>query len=227
MKVTLLSAKQETSDVYSFFLQPDQPVTWKAGQYMRYHLNSPQADARGENRFFTIASAPHEKIFQITTRLSHPGSSFKHQLSQLKNGSTFEAFGPNGKFVIEDPHQNHVFIAGGIGITPFHSIIKDLAFRKQPINITLLYANRSEEIVFQKELEKLSGTHSEFTIQYFVGNNKISQSTIQPLISHFSHPTFYISGPEAMMKSFVEILQKIGVSEENIKHDFFPGYIDI
>ncbi len=224
MKVTLLSNKQETSDVRSFFLKPDQPLNWQAGQYLRYHLDSSLPDDRGENRFFTIASAPFEKVIQITTRLSTPGSSFKNQLSRLIPGDTFEAFGPQGKFVIEDPSKEYIFIAGGIGITPFRSIITDLDHRKLPININLLYASKNEEIVFQKELESVMQKHPEFKTEYFIGDNKINQSTIQPFISKPSHPIFYISGPEGMMKSFVEMLKELGIAEENIKHDFFPGY---
>jgi ferredoxin-NADP reductase len=91
----------------------------------------------------------------------------------------------------------------------------------------LLYANRNNEIVFKTELEKISKKHPEFTIQYFIGDNKITRSSIKPLISSFQLPTFYISGPESMMKSFVNLLKEQGVAEENIKHDFFPGYLEI
>ncbi len=224
MKVALISTQQLTSTVYTFTLQPDQAISWQAGQYLRYHLTHSSPDERGENRFFTISSAPYEKFLQITTRINSTSSSFKKKLLMLQKGDTFEAFGPNGTFTLEDPANHYVFIAGGIGITPFRSIIQDLDHRKLPINITLLYANRNEEIVFQKELAEIATRHPEFTIQYFIGENQLDINSLQSLTSIPHPPNFYISGPEQMMKHYIQMLQTLGISEENIKHDYFPGY---
>lgn len=224
MKLTLIKTKQETSDVCSFLFQPEQPIDWIAGQYMRYHLDNPKSDDRGENRFFTISSSPNEKYIQLTTRINTPGSTFKNQLIALKPGDQIDGYGPNGKFVIEDPLKQYVFIAGGIGITPMRSIIADLDFKKLPINITLLYANRNKEIVFQRELEKIAKRHPEFSLQYFIGEHTPDLNFLQPLTSIPHPPTFYISGPELMMKNIISLLKDLGVSEEIIKHDFFPGY---
>jgi ferredoxin-NADP reductase len=224
MKFKLLEVKKEISDVWSFVFKPDNFLVWKPGQYLRYHIDDPSADERGENRFFTISTAPFEKYPQITTRIAPLSSSFKKKLFDLNIGQEITAFGPNGNFLLDDPKQKSVMIAGGIGITPFRSILVDLHYQKLPINITLLYANKTNEIVFQEELEKIATQNQEFKIQYFIGENRLTDSSIQSLSFDLKSTIFYISGPEMMMKSFVQILENLGVPPENIRHDFFPGY---
>ncbi len=229
VKLKLTEKKNETADVVTFLFEPSQPdFSWKAGQYLRYHLENPQSDDRGQNRYFTIASAPYQKMVQITTRINQERSStFKTQLTNLSPGEEVEAVGPLGSFTLDDPQQSYVFIAGGIGITPFHSIILDLNHQNLPINITLLYANRTEEVVFKEELEKISSTHPEFKTNYFIGETKIDGPAIKHLVPNLQLPFFYISGPEPMMESFVGILTEMGVPEEHIKHDYFPGYTNL
>lgn len=225
MKLTLINKKQETNNIFSFFFQPDSIIEWQAGQYLRYHLTDPQADERGENRFFSIASAPFEKQIQLTTRIDpEKGSSFKKHLLTLKPGDEIAASGPNGAFIVEDPTAHFIFIAGGIGITPFRSIILDLHHKNLPINVNLFYANRTPEVLFQTELDQISTHHSEFKIHYLVGGNTLTPQLVQKLDPQFLSSLFYISGPEPMVTSFEKSFIEIGVSEEKIKHDYFPGY---
>jgi ferredoxin-NADP reductase len=223
MKLKLISVRDEFTEIKSFIFKSEFPITWKAGQYIRYHIDNPNSDDRGQNRFFTIASAPFEQYIQITTRISQKSSTFKSDLTNLEIGQSIEGTEPNGKFIL-DGERSYVFIAGGIGITPFRSMIVDLNHRNLPININLLYANKTSEIVFQKELDEIATSHPEFKINYFVGENKISGYTLKTLISRLNQPFFYISGPEEMMKSFVEKLIDLGLPQEQIRHDFFPGY---
>lgn len=223
MKLKLISVKDELTNIKSFIFRSEFPTTWKAGQYIRYHIDNPNSDDRGQNRFFTIASAPFEQYIQITTRISPKSSTFKSDLTNLEIGQNIEGTAPNGKFIL-DGERNYVFIAGGIGITPFRSMIVDLNHRNLPININLLYANKTSEIVFEKELDEITTSHPEFKINYFIGENKITSSTLQTLILSTNQPFFYISGPEEMMKSFVEKLKDLGLPQEQIRHDFFPGY---
>ena len=142
----------------------------------------------------------------------------------MRLGQEITAFGPNGKFFIDDPNKRYVMIAGGIGITPFRSILMDLNHQKLSVDITLLYANKTTEIVFQKELEEIAKQSLGLKIRYFIGENKLTASSLQNLSFDLKSTIFYISGPEMMMKSFVQILESLGVPPENIRHDFFPGY---
>jgi ferredoxin-NADP reductase len=142
MKFTSSATKQEANDTFSFIFAPEQPLQWKAGQLLRHELNHPNPDDRGVERFFSIASAPHEKHVMLTTRFASKSSSFKKALKNLRRGDAIEAHDLEGDFVVDDSRKTFVFIAGGIGITPFRAILLDLDYNRKPLNVQLLYANR-------------------------------------------------------------------------------------
>jgi ferredoxin-NADP reductase len=224
MKFTLTATKQEANDTLSFIFAPEQPLQWKAGQLLRYVLDHPIPDDRGVERFFSIASAPHEKHVMLTTRFAPKSSSFKKALRNLKPGDAIEAHDLEGDFVVDDSAKTFVFIAGGIGITPYRAILLDLDYNKKPLNVQLLYANHDNDFPYQKELDALSRRHPEFRIEYVVSPNRIDEKSIPQLVSNLQDPMLYVSGPEPMVESMDDTLKKLGVPEERIKNDFFPGY---
>ncbi len=225
MQLILVNKKTEVENVESFLFQADENISWKAGQFMRYVINDPKPDERRIYRFFTIAAAPFEKHLMVTTRfVPGDGSTFKKDLLNLRVGDSIEATGPSGDFVIEDPEQSYVFIAGGIGITPFRSIILDLHQKGLPVNITLLYANRTADFIFKPELESVQKRHPELKIEYFVDPARIDEEVIRRQLSANSNAIFYISGPEPMVEAFEAMVYKLGVPKEMVKRDYFPGY---
>lgn len=241
MKLKLLNKKQENANITTFIFQPETKFDFKPGQFLRYHISDPNPDERSENRFFSISSAPFENRIQLTTRFtSEDSSTFKQDLQKLNIGDSIEAFGPSGSFTLEDPNKQYVFIAGGIGITPFRSILLDLDKRGEKLNITLLYANRTREVLFKNEFELLATKHPEFKIYYIISDiptvkaqitdnvniipGKIDEDLIRSLITNLQSFIFYISGPEPMMMAFEEMLRTMGIPKENIKRDYFPGY---
>src|SRR5581483_5268445 len=135
MNIKLVSKRQEVEGVETFILEPSEPVDWQPGQYMHYVFEHPNADDRGCERWFTIASAPFEKHLQITTRIDgDPESSFKQALNKLEIGQGFAADGPKGSFTLKQGDFKHILIAGGIGITPYRSQLAQLAHDDQPAN---------------------------------------------------------------------------------------------
>jgi ferredoxin-NADP reductase len=117
-----------------------------------------------------------------------------------------------------------VFIAGGIGITPFRAILLDLDRNQKPLNVQLLYANRDNDFPYRKELEALKKRHPEFRIDYVVSPNRIDEKTIPKFVPDMDNSVFYVSGPEPMVESLDKTLKKLGVPKKRIKNDFFPGY---
>ncbi len=225
MRLKLINKKEETPDVVSFIFESEIPVNWKAGQFMRYHIEDPKSDDRTDDRYFTIASSPFEKNLILTTRfVPDDGSTFKKDLQRLKIGDYIEAHEPAGTFVIKDPDQEYVFIAGGIGITPFRSILLDLDHDNLPINVTLIYANRDQNIVFKDIFDQLAQKHPSLKVHYIIDPQRIDETTIQSLISNIQLPTYYVSGPKPMVEAMEKMLAGIGVPEDHIKHDYFPGY---
>jgi len=225
MKLTLTKRIQETGDAVSFIFQPESGLHWTAGQFLHYQLPHTPADDRQADRYFTIASAPHEGVIRLTTRFSNEhGSSFKRALKDLRLGATIEAGELDGDFVVDDPARQHVFIAGGIGITPFRAILLDLEHRGQPLNATLLYSNREANFVFNSELQALTARHDEFSVHCFVSPRRIDSEAIRRHVADPRDSTFLVSGPEPMVEAMGTLVKQLGVPDEHLKQDWFPNY---
>lgn len=225
MELTLAEKKREAADVTSFLFRSDTPLTWRAGQFLRYALPHPGADDRKTTRYFTIASAPFEGIVMLTTRFAgEKGSTFKQALQRLPIGATIEVRQPAGDFVVDDPTAEHVFVAGGIGITPYRAMLLDLDHRGVSIRATLLYANRTSELVYKDEIEALARKHPGFSVHYVVAPERITEESIRKAAPDLQRPTFYLSGPEPMVEATDGMLADMGIPGDRIKRDYFPGY---
>ncbi len=213
-------------DVNKFVFTPETPLTWKPGQFIHYTLPHENEDDRGNERWFTITSAPFEKDIWITTRIAgEKGSSFKKHLMQLKPGDIIETDEPEGSFTIDDLDKEYLLIAGGIGITPFRSILAQLNHDGKQLRAELLYANRDEaNIPFKEELEAISQEQKGLNITYFIGDNIIDEDAIRTHAAKLNNPVYYVSGPEPMVEAFKELLDKMGIDTEHAKFDYFPGY---
>lgn len=225
MKLKLTAKKIESPGVVSFIFKPQEPLVWKAGQFLHYVLNHASTDDRGSDRWFTIASAPYERQVMITTRLAPiKGSTFKKTLKELKRGDEIEVSDLDGDFTLDDPKKECVFIAGGIGITPFRSILKQAAHDGKHLRVTLIYANRDKAVTYKKELEALASRNPTFRIHYLFKPQRIDKDAIKKLVPDLKKPVFYVSGPEPMVENVGEMLQQLGIPAKHIKQDWFPGY---
>lgn len=222
MKLTLIDKKNITANTKSFIFKPEKKIKWIAGQYFIYFLKHDKEDLRGIMRFFTISSSPFEKYITISTKFSKNSSSFKKSLDNLKIGDKIIAKGPDGDFIIEDIKKNFVFIAGGIGITPFISILRQLNFENKLAEILLLYSNKTKAFAFKDELDQISKNNEKLQIKYFVSPKKIDKNVLKKFINKKS--IFYISGPDRMVESITKILVGLGVNDEDIRKDYFSGY---
>jgi ferredoxin-NADP reductase len=225
MKLTLINKKTEVPGVQSFRFEPAETLAWKAGQFLHYVLHHEPTDNRGSDRWFTVASAPFEKEVIITTRIAEEkGSSFKTALQVLKIGETIEISDIDGDFVVDDPTKEYIFIAGGIGITPFRSILKEADHAGTKLHVALLYGNRDAHAPYKEELEAMQKNNPHLSIHHIISPEKIDEATIRKLVPGMSKKFFYVSGPEPMVESIGNLLKGMGVPKELIKQDFFPGY---
>jgi ferredoxin-NADP reductase len=233
MLLTLTARHEEGETCESFRFQPERPFTFEAGQYLRYTLDHPEPDNRGVSRFFTIASAPSEGFVMLATRFGTPGSSFKRALRKLEVGAVIEAAGPYGRFTYADREMPAVFVAGGIGITPFRSMLLDLVSRPDGADITVLYGNRTPDIPFRRLLDDLASRQPRLRIVYTISQpdpewhgpvGRIDEALLREHVSLVSMPTVYVSGPKAMVEAIEGALHTVGVADEKIKKDYFPGY---
>ncbi len=225
MKLKLAAKKKESPGVESFIFTPEKPLAWKAGQFLHYVLNHSPTDDRGSDRWFTIASAPFERHVMITTRIADTkGSTFKKTLKALKVGDTIEVSDLDGDFVVSDARKDYVFIAGGIGITPFRSILKQAEYDGKKLRVRLLYANRKHVAAYKKEFDAMAKRNPNLKIHYLFHPQLIDRQTVQELVPDVKQPFFYVSGPEPMVESVGKMLHQIGVPKKHLKQDWFPGY---
>ena len=225
MKLKLTARKAESPGVESLIFTPEAPLVWQAGQFLHCVLNHAPTDDRGSDRWFTIASAPYERHVMITTRFAvKEGSTFKKTLKALKPGDSIEVSDLDGDFIVSDPQKKYVFIAGGIGITPFRSILKQADHEGKSLHVTLLYANRKSIAAYKKEFDALAKRNPNLKIHYLFHPQRIDQQTIKELVPDLKTPLFYVSGPEPMVESIGKMLQQIGIPKKRIKQDWFPGY---
>jgi ferredoxin-NADP reductase len=224
MKLRFVKREEVVSGVYSFYFEPEQELSWIAGQFLYYTLPHPNADDRGLKRWFTISTAPFEAHPRITTRINPDKSStFKTALMQLKEGDEIESEPPEGDFTLENPTKKYVFLAGGIGITPFRSILTQLDHEGKDFAVNLLYANRDDKLVFGDELAALEQKYPNFHIHKFIGEQKITLDTLKPYMDE-PNTIIYVSGPEPMVEDFDKQLKDAGLTDERVKGDYFPNY---
>lgn len=193
-------------------------ISWQPGQYQTYRLSQVEADDdKAKQRFFTIASAPSEAEIHISTRVSD--SPFKQALNNLKPSEVIEAHDIEGDFVWEDD-SSVVLVAGGIGVTPYRSMLVERATNGKSLSARLLYFGRDENFAFRDEFDALASQHPELEIDYIVGK-PINADTILEHAPQAAELTTYLSGPEPMVDAVGDELMARGVS---LKQDWFPGY---
>lgn len=224
MKLKLEEKRKENSDVFSFIFQPQEPVSWQAGQYMVYYIPHNNPDNRGETRHFTISSAPFQKKIMLTTHyLFEESSSLKKALFAHKPGDIVEGVKVDGTFTLRPEEKKLVFIAGGIGITPYHAMLLELVRNKDYRNIILLYSNKDEgHVVFKDTIERLTKEYPGFKVFYLFSPQRADAGFIQRTVPDFAERVFYLSGPIRMVKAVEEVLQQLEVPLENIRKDYFP-----
>ncbi|MHB8625056.1 MAG: FAD-dependent oxidoreductase [Aggregatilineales bacterium] len=228
---------QVAPDTFDFIFAPNRKLAFAPGQFMEWTLGHDQPDSRGNRRYFTLASSPTEQDLILGVKFYSNASSYKQSMLSMGRGSQIVAAQLAGDFVLpKDPSQRLVFIAGGIGITPFRSMIKYLLDTRQPRPIVVFYANRTvDEVVYTDVLERARRELGIQTIYTLTDKNKvppgwrgqvgyITDTMIRTQVPDYKHCTFYLSGSNSMVTSFEKTLLKMRVRPDHIKTDFFPGF---
>ncbi len=227
---------QLAPDVYDFVFASPHKLAFAPGQYMEWTLGHADPDSRGNRRYFTLASSPTEDQVRLGVRFYPKPSSFKETLLALPPESEIVATHLAGDFTLpRHPHQKCVLIAGGIGITPFRSMLKYLLDNHLKRPVVLFYANRTAaEIVYRNVLDRAQrelGVPIVYTLTdpsqvppLWRGKvGRITPEMIREAVPDFAKCLFYISGPRGMVDSAKEMLHALGVKDRQIKTDYFSG----
>jgi glycine betaine catabolism B len=207
------------------------------GQYMEWSIPLRTGDSRGNRRYFSIASSPTEPDILIAARFPPHASRYKQELMSLPPGGVVTAGELGGDFVLpRDPGIPLAFVAGGIGITPFRSMLKYLADKGEKRDIVLLYSNYAEqEIVFLdvlKEAECRIGLRVVHTLTdptrvrpgWCGRTGIIDAAMIREEIPDCRSRHFMVSGSPGMVNAAKSALRSAGVPRSRIRSDYFPGY---
>jgi ferredoxin-NADP reductase len=210
-------------------------VEFTPGQYFFVTvLDPPYDDERGPRRHFSVVTSPNERgRLGFCTRLRE--SAFKRSLAELPVGAEVEVEQPKGSFLLpEDTNQPYVFLAGGIGITVFRSMLRYIAEEGLPHRVTLIYSNRDRDSTpFLDELSQLEQAREGFELVLTMTDDASwggESRRIGPelLVDHLgddlSSYAFLVAGPPAMVDAIVEMLKTAGVPEERVSADRFSGY---
>ena len=237
-KVNLLMRLKEkvqvAPDVWDFVFVPSQKLAFVPGQYMEWTLATRDDDSRGNRRYFTLASSPTEDTIRLGVKFYPHSSTLKQSLLSMRPHDEILASHLAGDFVLpDDPRQKCVFIAGGIGITPFRSMVQYLLDTRQWRPIVLFYIAKTEKDfvywpVFERARQVL-GLKTVYTVtdgQRSAWGGRVGRVTPQMIraeVPDYELCHFYISGPLAMVESYRKILRDMNVREDHIKTDFFSG----
>lgn len=238
MRVKLKEQRPETPDVMTFvFDLGGQSYSYTAGQFAFFELDALTTDdPRGKRRHFTLSSSPTEQgIVQFTTKFR--GSGFKETLRTAALGLQVELEPPRGRFTLPgDAGQPIVFLGGGIGVTPFRSMLRLASDENLPHEITMLYSAPSpENIVFRREFDHLPQENPHVKIVLTVSDapeesawqgerGRINADKIEQYVNDIPKTIFYTCGPPPMVQAMEELLKSMNVPEEQIRIERFSGY---
>lgn len=226
MTLTFVKKEKVAKDTWRFYFETMSKFKFIPGQYLEWTFPHRNPDSRGIRRYFTISSTPREKYIAITMRVAEKGSSFKSALLKMKLGEQITSSSPQGEFILpKDKSIPLAFIAGGIGITPFGSIIRRLLETEEKRDITLFYSNNTpQHIAFKELFDKAKNVGVKTIYRITERDEYIDEKMIKEKLPDYKRRIIYISGPEPMVEAFKKMFSKIKAGD--IKTDFFSGYTD-
>jgi glycine betaine catabolism B len=224
------------------------PLDYTAGQFAFFDIGGVYNDPKGPIRHFTISSSPTENFIMFSTRIRD--SPYKKRLATLEEGARVKVRGPEGQFVLhQDYSKPAVFLSGGIGVTPFRSMIKYAADKLLPLRIMMFDSNRNREnILFKKEFDDWANINKNLKIIYTISEDqdrheqqasssiandwkgeygRIDKAMILKYLdtNMLNNSIFYICGPPSMLKAMQSLLQdNLEIPKERIKVEEFTGY---
>lgn len=233
----LLEKIEVAEGTLAFKLEKPAGFEFRAGQSADLTLPSPsESDAGGDIRTFSMASAPSESSLMFATRLRD--TAFKRNLRSMPVGTLIRIEGPMGSFNLHrNTAKSAVFLAGGIGITPFLSMIREAVGQRTAHQIHLFYSNRRpEDSAFLQELQDMSRKHASFRLvatmteaekskQPWEGERGfIDAAMLKRHLPALQGPIYYMAGPPAMVTAMRQLIVNEGVDEDDIRAEDFAGY---
>src|SRR3990167_1841408 len=233
-QLTLIDRKIIAHETIECHFEKPAELTFTPGQYGGFSLPQLQAiDIKQATRLFSLLSTPHDSYLAIATRIKN--SLYKPPPANLPIGGKIKFAGPSGNFILhEDMTKPVILIAGGIGIVPFYSMIRETLHQPSERSLTLFYGNESiETTAFYTELETLSKTQSTFKFiptfstypsEWLGEKGWITDQMIKKYVSDLYAPIYYVCGAGGMVSAIHNLLHELDIPEDQIRCEDFPGY---
>ncbi|KAF0207901.1 MAG: FAD-dependent oxidoreductase [Actinomycetota bacterium] len=215
--------------VATFRFSRPEGYDFKPGQFFMLTLDTRDGVV---SKPFSHADAPDDPAIELTTRLT--GSAFKDALLALEPGAAVSVSGPKGRLAVPDDARAIGFLAGGIGITPAHSIIRHAVLRKSDLSITLFYGNRDETCIpygeeFRGYATSVPGFAYVETLDHpgpdwsgasgFISAELVRANVDDPVSLHW-----IVAGPPPMVEAMRKVVDDLGLAHESVSYEVFAGY---
>src|SRR5687767_11753450 len=211
----------------AFRLSKPGGFSFRAGQSVTLSLIDPPPAANSTQRIFSLASAPFEEGLAVATRM-RDASAYKNALKRLPLGARLKLKGPRGVMTLhEDRRRAAVFIAGGIGITPFMSMLRQAAHDRLEQRLFLICSNRRpQDTPFLAELQALVRENGQFRLLARMTEQEgfVDGDTIRRFAGDATAPVYYLAGPPAMVEAMKAVLRRADVSDQDVRSEQFYGY---
>jgi ferredoxin-NADP reductase len=234
MKATVAEMREVAKGTLLALFETDGYPDFRPGAYFWVELpDRGHQDEKGLRRHISLVTSPTDRpLVGLATRLRD--SAFKRTLAELEVGDEVEVEEPKGSFLLpEDTSGEYVFVAGGIGITVFRSMLRYIADERLPYRVTLVYSNRDREsAAFLGELEELEqridGLKVVLTMTDEDGwegeSRRIDAAVLRDHVGKLEDKQFLVAGPPAMTEAVVDALHAAGVPEDHVLAGKFSGY---
>lgn len=234
--LTKLIRKEEVAEgTMAFYLEKPEGLSYIAGQHPTFRIVHPmETDEEGDSRTFSFITIPSDPDIGFATRMRD--TAFKRTLKNAEPGLEIEIKNPRGSLVLPaDTKRPLVFLAGGIGITPLISMIREASYRKSDQKITLFYANRTiAQAAFFQELQQLAKENPNVTFipvmtqedpnKWTGETGHITKDTVKKYIPDTTNTLFYLAGPTGMVNAMTQMLTEAGIDSLFIKSEDYGEY---
>jgi ferredoxin-NADP reductase len=232
--LTLVAKKTIAKQTIEFQFEKPENFNYLAGQYGGFTLiNPPYTDQGGNTRRFSLVSSPDENTLALVTRIQP--SAYKKNLEALNVGDQIKFAGPTGNFILhDDVSVPTIFIAGGIGIAPFYSMIKQVLAQNETREMVLFYGNQQlADTAYYAELCELAKTHANFKLVVTLANPEpewtgevgfITDALVLKHAPKWENSFIYVCGGPRMVGAMQEMLAELGADKTRVMVEDFPGY---
>ncbi len=232
--IKLLNKYEIANGTMTFEFEKPDGYEFAAGQATDWTLIDPkETDAEGNSRSFSLACAPGETMIRFATRMRD--TAFKRCLKAMKIGDQISIDDPWGEFLLTgDKSIEAVFLCGGIGITPFYSMMIDATLRHLSRNLFVFYSNKTpKDAPFRTEILELAGKNSAIKLietmvepdaNWSGERGFIDKAMLDRHLTDLTRPAYYIAGPPQMVAAMNTMLLGAGIGANRIKLDEFAGY---